>query len=259
MFENVLKKRLQEGKTAFGAFSVIPSPEAVEILGIAGFDFVVLDSEHGPASPERLQELVRAAESRSLTPIVRVADGQPSTVLRALDVGAHGVQVPQVTALDEARAVVAGAKYHPLGRRGLAIPRAGDYGAIPPEEYFRRANEETLVVVQCESVEGLKALDEVLTEPQIDVVFFGPFDMSQSMGIPGQVHDERVEAASREVLRLARKHGKAAGTFLLDGDEARRKAEEGFQYIAISLEATLLFQACRRELIRARRSEHRTE
>lgn len=254
MFENALKKRLREGKTAFGAFSVIPSPETVEILGIAGFDFVILDTEHGPASHETLQELVRAAESRSLTPIVRVADSRPSTVLRALDVGAQGIQVPQVTSLEEARSVVAGSKYHPLGRRGLAIPRSGDYGAVPTETYFRKSNEETLIIVQCESLEGLKALDEVLTEPQIDVVFFGPFDMSQSLAMPGQVHHERVEEASREVLRLARKHGKAAGTFLLDGEEAQRRAEEGFQYIAISLDATLLFQACRRELVRARES-----
>lgn len=252
MFQNHLKRRLREGKTAFGAFSVIPSPEAVEILGIAGFDFVVLDAEHGPSSPETLQGLVRAAENRSLTPIVRVVDSSPQTLLRALDVGAQGVQVPQVTSRDEAREVIAGSKYHPLGKRGLALPRAGDYGAIPTEEYSRRSNEETLVVVQCESLEGLRALDDVLAEPAIDVVFFGPFDMSQSMGIPGQVHHERVEEASREVLRLARRHGKAAGTFLLDGDEARRKAEEGFQYITLSLEATLLFQACRRELVRAR-------
>lgn len=252
MLENLLKKRLREGKTAFGAFSVIPSPEAVEILGIAGFDFVILDAEHGPASPETLQQLVRAAESRRLTPIVRVADSRPATLLRALDVGSQGIQVPQVTSLDEARSIVSGSKYHPLGKRGLAIPRSGAYGAIAPEEYFHRANEETLIVVQCESLEGLEALDEVLTEPQIDVVFFGPFDMSQSLGIPGQVHHEKVEEAAREVLRLARKHGKAAGTFLLDGDEARRKAEEGFQYITINLEATLLFQACRRELVRAR-------
>ena len=248
MFRNRLKTMLKEGRTAFGTFNLIKAPEVLEIMGLAGFDFVVIDSEHGPAMPHYGQELIRAAELRGMTPVVRVTENSRTTILRFLDVGAHGIQVPQVNSVEEALNVVRSSKYFPLGNRGVALPRSADYGAVEPLEYFRRANEETLIVSQCESVEGLERLEEIAAVPEIDVIFLGPFDMSQSMGIPGQVTHPRVEEAASRIVNVCRAHGKAAGIFVLDGESARKRAEQGFQYITINMGSSLLYRACRREL-----------
>lgn len=254
MFNNRLKQMMKEGRTAFGTFNMINSPELVEILGIAGFDFLVIDTEHGPNSVESAQTLIRAADYRGMTPVVRVTENSKTKILRLLDVGAQGIQVPQVNSRKEAEAVVDAAKYFPLGSRGVALTRSADYGNVDPLEYFRQANEETLVVAQCENVKGLEALEEILEVPSVDVIFLGPFDMSQSLEVPGDVYHPKVEAAAERVVSLARKAGKAAGIFVLDGEQAKRRAEQGFQYITINAETALLSNVCKRELGIARRS-----
>ncbi len=252
MFKNRLKKMMKEGETALGIFNMINSPELVEILGISGFDFLVIDTEHGPNSVESAQTLIRAAEYRGMTPVVRATENSRTKILRLLDVGAHGIQVPQVNSREEAEAVVDAVKYFPLGTRGVALTRVADYGNIKALDYFSQANEETLVVAQCENIKGLEALDEIVKVPSVDVVFLGPFDMSQSLGVPGEVYHPKVEEAAARVVSIARKAGKAAGIFVLDGEQARRRAEQGFQYITINAETSLLGNACKKELEVAR-------
>lgn len=252
MFSNRLKKMMKNGEAAFGTFNIINSPEMVEILGLSGFDFLVTDTEHGPNSVESVQSLVRAAEYRGMTPIVRATENARTTILRLLDVGAQGVQVPQVNSREEAESVVDAVKYFPLGNRGVALTRSADFGNVDALEYFKTANEETLVVVQCENKKGLESLEEIVTVPAVDVVFLGPFDMSQSLGVPGDVYNPKVEEAAERILRISRQAGKAAGIFVLDGEQARRRADQGFQYITINLETALLSRACKRELASAR-------
>lgn len=248
MFTNELKKKLKAGKTAFGVFNLINTPEVIEIMGLAGFDFVVIDGEHGPAGPLDSQDLIRAAEFRNMTPVVRATENARTTILRFLDVGAHGIQIPQINSAEEASEAVKRAKYFPEGNRGIALPRSADYGAVPPLDYFNHANGETLVVAQCESVRGLENVEEIARVPGVDVVFLGPFDMSQSMGIPGQLDHPRVEEAAEKILKACRDNGKAAGIFVVDGKNARKRAEQGFQYITINLESSLLYKAFRNEL-----------
>lgn len=248
VFKNRLKQKIVAGEPAFGIFNLINTPEVIEIMGLSGFDFVVIDGEHGPAGPLDCQDLIRAAELHGMTPVVRATENSPTTILRFLDVGAHGIQVPQVNSPEEADSVVRSSKYFPEGNRGIALPRAADYGAVPPLDYFSRANSETLVVAQCESVEGLDRVEEIAQVEGVDVIFLGPFDMSQSMGIPGQLNDERVENAAERILKACRNNGKAAGIFVVDGESARRRAEQGFQYITINLESSLFYGALSSEV-----------
>lgn len=248
MFTNSLKKKLKEGETAFGVFNLVNTPEVIEIMGLAGFDFVVIDGEHGPAGPLDSQDLIRAAELREMTPVVRATCNSRTTILRYLDVGAHGIQIPQVNSAEEAEEAVQSSKYFPEGNRGIALPRSADYGAVPPLDYFGKANSETLVVAQCESTRGLDNVEYIAKVPGVDVVFLGPFDMSQSMGIPGQLDHPRVEEAAERILKACKDNGKAAGIFVVDGENARKRAKQGFQYITINLESSLLYKAFRREL-----------
>ncbi len=248
MFKNKLKETLKNGKPAIGTFIMCNCAELVEITGLCGFDFVVLDTEHGPLSVESTINLIRAAELKGMTPITRVTESSDSTILRSLDVGAHGIQVPQVNDFETAQKIAKASKYYPLGTRGAALARSGDYGIVSADEYFKVENEETLVVVHCENKEGLNNLEEIVKIPEIDVIFLGPFDMSQSLGVPGQIYHPLVEEAAEKVIKITKAAGKAAGIFVTDGDQANRRIEQGFQYITINVEATLFANACRNEI-----------
>lgn len=253
MFKNKLKETLKNGKSAIGIFIMCNCAELVEIAGISGFDFVVLDTEHGPFSIESTINLIRAAELKGITPITRVTESSDSTILRSLDVGAHGIQVPQINNAEAAEKVVKASKYFPIGTRGAAMARSGEYGEVNAMDYFTTENEETLVVVHCENKEGLENLESIVKVPEIDVIFLGPFDMSQSLGVPGQIYHPLVEEAAEKVVTKAKAAGKAAGIFVTDGEQAQRRIEQGFQYITINVDATLFAKACKSEINKIKR------
>ncbi|MCP2238951.1 HpcH/HpaI aldolase family protein [Thermoanaerobacterium thermosaccharolyticum] len=255
MIKNKLKDKLKNGDTAIGTFVMCNSPEIVEIVGITGFDFVVLDTEHGPLSIESTQNLIRAAEVRGITPITRITESSETTVLRSLDVGAYGIQVPQVNDAHTASEIVKFSKYYPKGIRGIAMPRSGDYGNVDVSKYIENANDETIIIVHCENKQSLDNLDEIAKVPGIDVIFLGPYDMSQSLGIPGQVNHPYIQEAAQRVIKVCRQNGIAAGTFVGNGEEARKKAEQGFQYIIMGMDVTLFSNVCKYEISRAKSKE----
>lgn len=246
--QNQLKKRLKNGETLLGSFVTMNNPDGAEILAMTGFDFLVIDCEHGPMSVESATDLIRAGEVRGVPSIVRVKDSEAATILRSLDIGAAGVQVPQVGSGEIAAAVADAAHYYPLGHRGLAMPRAADFGRMQVEEYFQKTREELLVIAQCESAEGLENLEAVAATPGIDVVFLGPFDLSHSLGIPGRVEDPQIKAAERKIVEVCEKNGKAAGIFAVNGDASKVRAEEGFRYVTLATDAMILAAAAAGEV-----------
>jgi len=247
MVNNKLKQIFAEGKAALGSFVTCNAPDLVEILALAGFDFVIIDNEHGPMGHESSQHLIRAAELRGITPIVRIPDSREDTILHTLDVGAHGIQVPQVNDPETANAIISRSKYSPLGRRGVAFPRSADYGLTDLSKYFDYENSQVMVVVHCENTTCLDNLDSICQIPGIDVIFLGPYDMSQSMGITAQVNHPRVQEAAQKVVTTAKKYGKVAGVFAGNGSIAKERAVQGFQYIAIGMDTVLFADKCRQE------------
>lgn len=243
MFNNKLKKALYEGRPCFGTLICNNSPDIVEICGLVGFDFVVLDIEHGYMSPETTANLIRAAEVTGMTPITRVTENSETIILRSLDVGAHGVQVPQINDAASAQLAVQRAKYYPDGMRGVAFPRSGNYGLVPIFDYFKHENEETLIVVHCEDIIGLENLEKIAAVVGVDVIFLGPFDLSQSMGIPGQVESPPIQAAANRVLEVCKKFGKIPGIYCNSAEEAKKRANQGFKYIPIGMDSTLISDA----------------
>ncbi len=233
MINNKLKSKLYSGEVAIGTFMAYASSEMIEILGISGLDFVVLDCEHGPYSVESTTNLIRAAELREITPITRVTCNDETKILRALDVGAHGVQVPQVNCKRDAQNVISSAKYHPVGKRGVAIPRATEFGTIDVLKAYEIANEQSLVVVHCETEECYNNLDEILSVEEIDVVFLGPFDMSQSLNIPQQFNHPKMIEITNTMLEKTKKAGKIPGIYAGTPSQVKLRIEQGFQYIAL--------------------------
>ena len=230
---NAVLEKLRGGEAVVGSFCNVPSPEAVEILGWAGLNFVIIDAEHGPADLETVTNMVRGAEASGTTPIVRVAMNEPQNILRHLDSGAQGLQVPMVNGPDDARRAVGAALYPPEGRRGLAGVRAATFGLEESVlDYAVTANAEMLVIVQIETVEALGNLNAILDVPGIDVVFFGATDLSSSMGIPGQTRDARVVDAIAEAGAVVMQAGLVAGTIVGTAEQAVEWQGRGFRYIA---------------------------
>ncbi len=249
MRENRVKRRLQAGEAVIGCFIPYPSPELAEICGYLGFDFVLLDAEHGLLTEESAYHMVVAAEVAGTVPLIRVPFNHRQVILRYLDLGAGGVMVPQVNTPEEARAVVEACRYYPEGRRGVASVRAAQFGLTRPlSEYIRAANTEVMVIVQIESLAAVERLEEYLAIPGIDVLFVGPNDLAQSMGYPGQQQHPEVQAMIDEIVR--RVDGRIPlGTTAATPELAQRQLERGFRLIATN--TTALLAAGARALLNA--------
>ncbi len=243
MIQNPLKHQLYAGKPCFGTFIAINSPDIVEICGLLGFDFVVLDGEHGYISPESSLPLLRAAQATGMTPLVRVCENSESLILRTLDIGACGIHVPQINTPEQAKQAVSAVKYFPSGTRGISFHRACGYGIDNLNQYMEQENQETFVVGHCESVEALDHIEEIAATDGLDCLIFGPFDMSQSMGIPGQVQDPRVEAAAQTMLAACKKYGKIPGIFTSSVAAAKERMEQGFLYLPVGVDCKVLADA----------------
>ncbi|MBM3356258.1 MAG: 2-dehydro-3-deoxyglucarate aldolase [Betaproteobacteria bacterium] len=200
-----MKAKLLAGEPAFGVSVMIPSPQLVEMLGAFGFDWVLLDCEHGTLTLESVELMAMAAEACGMTAIARPVTKSPDHILQVLDRGVMGVQVPHVNTAADAREVVAAVKYHPMGRRGLAAgTRSAAYDAHGTmADYVRAANEQTLIAIQLEEREAIENLDDLLKVEGIDVYFIGPSDLSQSLGHPGNPKAAPVaEAINRSFERI---------------------------------------------------------
>jgi 4-hydroxy-2-oxoheptanedioate aldolase len=213
MRKNALKEKLYAGKAAFGVMVTFPSPQVLEMLGYLGFDWVLLDNEHGSITVDCAEECIRACEVSGVTPIVRPVGNRPDLISPFLDRGAQGVQVPHINTAEEARAVVDAVKFYPEGHRGFFFrSRPNAYGfAAPASQFTQEANRETLVCVMIEEVEGLRNLEEMLKVDGVDVYFIGSGDLSQSMGYPGQQTHPQVLRAMEEGIGKIRAAGKIAG------------------------------------------------
>jgi len=233
MIINELKRKLAGGQVVVGSFVYIPSAKLTEIVGLTGYDFVVIDMEHGPVDIAAAEDMVRAAEWAGVTPIIRVTNNAHHLILRALDIGALGVHVPEINDVAGARAMVSSVKYRPGGQRGLAGVRAARYGFEGSiAEYAAAANRETMVIAHIENVKAVENLDDLLAVDGIDVYYLGPMDLSNSLGIPGQTRDPQVVELVEESIKRIVAAGKVAGCIAVDIPAAQRYLDLGVLYMA---------------------------
>ena len=211
---NAMKAALLSGRPAVGLSVMIPSPHIVEMAGHLGFDWVLIDCEHGAIGRESVELMAMAAASAGATPVARPATNSPEAILQVLEAGALGVQVPHVSTAEDARGAVDAVKYHPLGSRGLAAgTRPAGYGFVgAAAEYVEASNRETLVCVQIEDPKGVSNLREILAVPGVDVFFVGPSDLAQAMGHPGRADVPEVRAAIDGAFKTILAADKIAGS-----------------------------------------------
>ncbi|MGN0521039.1 MAG: HpcH/HpaI aldolase/citrate lyase family protein [Eubacterium sp.] len=241
----LFRDKISNNECVYGIFMKTGDPMFVEAAGIGGFDYVILDTEHGPVSIENQQNNIRAAEARGTVPIIRLQDSDENTIGKALDIGAYGIQVPQINSAEEAKRVVKYAKFYPYGMRGVCrFVRAADYSNMNRYDYFE-SSKDLLIILQLEGVEAIKNLDEILDVEGVDILFIGPYDLSQSLGIPGQVNNPIVVEEMKKIVEKAKQKNKTIGTFVDTPEDLIMWRELGLQYLSYSVDIGLFMDACR--------------
>ena len=233
MRENVLKRKLKAGEPVVGVFNDVHSPSVVEVLGLLGLDFAIMDAEHSTLMPDVAENLYRAADLRGLSTVTRIGENSPQVIQKFIDAGSQGVLIPMVNTVEQARSVIDAVKYPPIGKRGLAGPRAADYGLGEPiADYVRHANEETLIALQIETTEAVDNFEDIVALDHVDVLFFGPSDLSSSLGYPGQTRHPEVLELIERLTKQTLAAGKSVGTITRDVDDYAYWRERGVQWMA---------------------------
>lgn len=245
----ITKEKLLAGKPALGGWIMIGHPSVAEILAGEGFDWLAVDMEHTSTSVRRFHELSLAVKGTGVDLLVRLPGHNPETTKLVLDSGADGIIVPSVNTAEQAREAVAMAKFPPEGYRGASLCRASDFGRNFAA-YYREHNQNVIVVCMLEHVSAVKNADAILAVPGIDATFIGPYDLSASMGLPGQTNHPDVLAAQRTLLAACKRHGVPAGIHVVatDSSEVSRRIDEGFQFIACGVDTGFLQFAARHML-----------
>ncbi|MFV0348475.1 MAG: HpcH/HpaI aldolase family protein [Halodesulfovibrio sp.] len=233
MLNGTLKEKLRAGKVVFGPWCVIPSAAVMNVTAAAGFDFAIIDLEHGPTSFQTAEDMARAAASAGCHPIIRLGSVHEESILKSLDIGVEGVITAHVESGEDARTAVRCCKYHPLGTRGFSpFTRAGNYSGGDIARHADIQNEKTLVGVILEGKKGIDALDDVLQTEHLDLIYIGAYDLSQALGMPGQVNHPEVRGYMESCIRKIRDAGVAAGGYVARTEaDMRWMVDIGMQFI----------------------------
>ena len=240
MRANHARRRLAAGEPSVGTWLSLPSPEAAEHVSRLGFDWLVVDAEHNPVDIRTLAQMFAAMSATDTAPMVRIPWNSPENFKRVLDAGAWGVVVPMVNSREEAERAVSACRYHPLGNRSVGGGRHALSFGTSASDYYAHANDEILLVLQIEHVDGVEHADEILSVPGVDACFIGPNDLAASMGmglgVPLESDEPRLAAAIRHVREACERHGVAPGVHASGADGVNQRLAEGFRYVAMASE-----------------------
>jgi len=244
---NPVKEKLAAGGRQFGTLVSMPSPNVAQVLAGSGFDWLWFDLEHGPIPFDALQGMINATATgaASCTPIVRVPNGEHWMVKPVLDSGALGVVFPFVETAEEAAENVAATRYPPAGKRGFGPFYAGSRWGLGLREYAEQADDAILRVMMLESAEAVRNADEIMAVEGIDVAFLAPFDLSQSLGVPGEFDSSVFQDALATLEAAVAKSDAALGTLVLDAERGRMMMERGYRFVMLSLDIALIEGAAR--------------
>lgn len=246
IYNNKVKQKLKSNEVCIGSWIAMDHPWVADIMGQCGFEFLVVELEHSTIELGALNALFATIELHGAVPMVRLSSNDPIQAKRVLEAGAYGIIVPMVNTREEAIAAVEMTKYPPFGKRSFGLGRAQDFG-FDSQQYFSRANDETIVIVQIESVQGVENIESILEVQSIDGVFIGPYDLSGSMGIPGQLNHPRVVEGRKKVLQAALKNKIVPGLHIVhpSSTDLNYAIDEGFKFIAYGGDILFLGEACK--------------
>jgi len=252
MLASRIKSRLRQGKVSIGTWLTMAHLSVAEILADAGYDWVMIETEHTAIDVSEVMGLIMAVEGRGAIPLVRLAGIDPVQAKAVMDAGAAGVMIPMVNSKSDAEAAVNAVKYPPLGERGACGAQRGQgygFGYDNYVDYVHRANENSLLMIQIEHIDAVNAIDDILSVSGIDGTFIGPYDLSMSMGLPGQLDHADVKSAKQRVLNATRTRGLAAGIHIVhpdsDLDDLEQHVSLGYQFVALGTDILFLGNSSR--------------
>ena len=238
-----LRSRVQAGEPLLGCFLTWPTGGVAELLALSGFDFVLLDTEHGVFSPDSLASTIAACDGAAIPAMVRVPSSPSLEAARCLDYGSAGILFPRAENVQAVRAAVEMVKYPPEGKRGLAGVRANKYAVRPLAQFVAEANAETLVAVQIETSGGLADVRSICSERSVDVLYVGPNDLTQALGIPGQYQHHSYQEAVANIATATRDAGKTAGIMLAKAEQIAPLRKLGYRFFTTSDRVLILESA----------------
>ena len=244
-----LKTKLNQQKVTIGSWITLAHPAIAEIMAKAGFDWLAVDLEHSVITIREAEELIRVIDLCGVVPLVRLSANDPVQIKRVMDAGAHGVIVPMVNSAVEAEQAVASVCYPPKGQRGVGLARAQGYGASF-DRYLDWVNRDTVVIVQVEHIDAVNNLEAILSVEGVDAFFVGPYDLSASLGIPGQFERPLMKDAMQRIEAIGTASGRVPGIHVIEPnpDELKSRIEQGYRFVAYSVDIRMLDCACRRAL-----------
>lgn len=238
---NPLKSGLKAGRQYIGTFAKMTDASVVELFALSGFDFFIIDNEHSQMGKESMVHLLRAADLSNIVPIVRVRENSRAQILQALDAGALGVMVPETSTGKDIEHLVDSAYYAPIGKRGYtASSRAAGFGTMNPIEYARLTNENIITIAYCETQDAIENLDAMLAVPNLDVMWIGPMDLSQALGVTGDPKHPKVIEAMQYIIARCRKAGVPSGTIAADAEATGALLDQGVQLIVLSSDQAMI-------------------
>ena len=244
-----LKAQLNRSELTIGSWVTLGHPSIAEIMASAGFDWLVLDMEHSVLELSEVQAIIQVLDAKQCPAIVRLTSNHPDQIKRVMDAGATGVMVPMIKSAADAKAAVDGVYYPPRGQRGVGLARAQGYGASF-QAYRAWLEDNAVIVVMIEHVDAVQAIDEILAVPGIDAYIIGPYDLSGSMGRPGDLNHPDVQAAIAQVLEAGRRAGKPGGIHVIEPDPQalQQRIAAGFNFLGYALDIRILDSICRSHL-----------
>ena len=237
-----LKERLRKGEYILGTWCILPSPEVINVLAKAGLDFVLIDMEHGASDYKTALMMVMAAKGDGCEAIIRVGENNETDVLKALDIGASGVIVPHIENSTDRKRAISYIKYPPVGIRGFSpYARAGSYTSRPGHTVIE--NKKTLSGIIVEGEEGIRSLDEIIDDKDLDIVYIGVYDLSAVLKIPGEVNNPKIYELLKKCVDKIRKKGKIAGALFHSKEELRFFKKIGIQLLCYKVDTSVLFDS----------------
>lgn len=239
------KQKLQKGRTVLGGWTLLGHPGIVEIMAGEGFDFIVVDMEHTAIDIRSFHDAALAVKGTGCDIFARLTSCDPDQAKKVLDNGANGIIVPSVNSREDAQRAVSIAKFPPAGVRGASLCRATDYGKNFTQ-YFDAHNDDVMVVVMLEHIAAVDNLDEILTVPGIDATFIGPYDLSVSLGIAGQLEHPGLLDAQKKVIEACKTHDVPVGMHVVpvDNTELKRRIDQGIRFIACGIDTLFIRYGC---------------
>ncbi len=244
-----LKTRLARQELTIGSWITLGHPSVAEIMAKAGFDWLVLDTEHSVLELSEVQAIIQVLDGQQCPAIVRLTSNHPDQIKRVMDAGASGIMVPMIKSAEDARAAVNAVYYPPEGTRGVGLARAQGYGASF-QAYRQWLRDNAVIIAMIEHIQAIENIDAILSTPGIDAYIIGPYDLSGSMGRPGELEHPDVQAAIRQILQAGIRHHKAGGVHVIEPDPAmlQQRIEQGFTFLGYSLDIRMLDSLCRNHL-----------